>query len=258
MPFIPIGDKNPRILIEKPVVTWTIIALCVGIFLLELLGGPDFARLVSITFGLIPAVLMGEAVLRPDLALVPAWMTLFTSMFLHGGLMHLLSNMLFLGIFGDNIEDAMGHRRFLVFYLICGVAAAMAHVLIAPDSRTPMIGASGAISGVLGAYLILHPKAWVTFLVGIFPLVLPAWILLGLWFLIQLTSAFGGGGGVAWWAHVGGFVAGAALVVPFRRRTVPLWGGGNHPKGLRIKRARPSAGPPRNAGRDPRRGGPWG
>lgn len=254
MPFIPIGDETPRVLIARPVVTWTIIALCVGIFVVEMMGGPRFGQAVSLSFGLIPARLLGLAEMHPDLALVPAWATLFTSMFLHGGLMHLVGNMLFMGIFGDNVEDAMGHKRFIAFYLLCGLVAAFGHVLITPDSTTPMIGASGAISGVLGAYLLLHPKAWVTILFGFFPLVLPAWILLGLWFVFQLFSAFGGGGGVAWWAHVGGFLAGMVLVIPFRHRGVPLGGGGNYPKGVRLKRRRPQP-PPRE---DVRGGGPWG
>jgi membrane associated rhomboid family serine protease len=169
-------------------------------------------------------------------------------MFLHGGFGHLIGNMLFLGIFGDNIEDAMGHKRFVAFYLLCGIAAALTHVFIATDITKPMIGASGAVSGVLGAYLLLHPKAWVTFLIGIFPLTLPAWLLLGGWFGLQFFSALGESGGVAWWAHVGGFVAGMALIVPFRHHTIPLGGGDKQPKGIRLKRRR-----------DPqtRRGGPW-
>lgn len=250
MPFIPLRDDNPRILIERPYVTWTIIAVCVAVFLLQIMGGREFAQIVTFSFGLIPSVLLGLKELPPALDAVPAWMTLFTAMFLHGGLMHLAGNMLFLGIFGDNIEDAMGHRRFVAFYLLTGVAASMMHVLIAPGATEPMVGASGAISGVLGAYLVLHPKAWVTILIFWIPMVLPAWLLLGFWILFQLFSAvFGAGGNVAWWAHIGGFVAGCILVVPFRHHTIPLWGGGDHPKGIQIKRR-------------PRRrdssGGPWG
>jgi membrane associated rhomboid family serine protease len=238
MPFLPIGDENPRILIDKPVVTWSVIAGCVIVFLLQLSLDARASQQAALSFGLIPAVLTGEAELRPDLAVIPAWLTIVTSMFMHGGFGHLLSNMLFLGIFGDNVEDAMGHRRFVVFYLVCGAVAAMTHVLIAPGATTPMIGASGAVSGVLGAYLLLHPKAWVTFLVFIFPFTLPAWILLGGWFVIQFLSALGGGGGVAWWAHVGGFVAGLVLVSSFRHHTIPLGGGGRQPKGVRLKRRR--------------------
>ena len=248
MPFLPIGDENPRILIDKPVVTWGVIAGCVMVFLLQLSLDANAAHRAALSFGLIPGVLTGDAELRPDLAVIPAWMTILTSMFMHGGFGHLLSNMLFLTIFGDNVEDAMGHRRFVVFYLVCGAVAAMTHVMVAPTATTPMIGASGAVSGVLGAYLLLHPKASVTFLVVIFPFTLPAWILLGGWFIIQFFSALGGGGGVAWWAHVGGFVAGVVLVSSFRHHTIPLGGGGRQPKGVRLKRRRntPPGGP-----------GPW-
>jgi len=238
MPFLPIGDENPRILIDKPIVTWSVIAACVMVFLFQLSLDAAASHQAALSFGLVPAVLTGEAELRPDLAVIPAWMTILTSMFMHGGFGHLLSNMLFLGIFGDNVEDAMGHGRFIVFYLVCGAVAAMTHVFIATTATTPMIGASGAVSGVLGAYLLLHPKAWVTFLVFIIPFTLPAWVLLGGWFVIQFLSALGGGGGVAWWAHVGGFVAGVVLVSSFRHHTIPLGGGGRQPKGVRLKRRR--------------------
>jgi membrane associated rhomboid family serine protease len=264
MPFIPLQDDNPRILIARPVVTWGIIAACVGVFLLQVLAGPQLAQAITYSFGLVPAVLVGLRDLPPDLALLPAWATLFTAMFLHGGIMHLVGNMLFLGVFGDNIEDAMGHLRFIAFYLVCGVAASLAHVVIAPGATAPMIGASGAISGVLGAYLILHPKAWVTILVFWLPLTFPAWVLLLGWIGFQVLAALGSGGtggGVAWWAHIGGFVAGAALVPWFRNKAIPLFGGGTHPKGIRVKRPPrrgpaapdPAAGRPRN-----KRPGPWG
>lgn len=259
MPFIPLRDDNPRILIDRPVVTWTIIALCVGIFLLQLFAGQRFSQIVTFSFGLIPAVLLGVRELAPDLAVVPAWVTLFTSMFLHGGLMHLAGNMLFLGVFGDNIEDAMGHRKFLAFYLVCGAAAALTHVAIAPTATVPMIGASGAISGVLGAYLILHPKAVVTILLFWIPLAFPAWVLLLLWIGFQIFSALASGasgGGVAWWAHIGGFAAGAALISSFRHKSIPLWGGGDHPKGIRIKRP-PGRGPERPQRRRNKPPGPW-
>jgi membrane associated rhomboid family serine protease len=151
-------------------------------------------------------------------------------MFMHGGWLHLGFNMLFLWIFGDNVEDSMGHARFLAFYLACGVAAALAQALVNPSSTIPMIGASGAISGVLGAYLLLHPRATVRTVIflGIFVTMmhLPALIVLGLWFLMQLVSAAfstSGEAGVAFWAHVGGFVAGLALVPFFKKRTVKLF-----------------------------------
>jgi membrane associated rhomboid family serine protease len=151
-------------------------------------------------------------------------------MFLHGGWMHLIGNMLYLWIFGNNVEDAMGHARFVVFYVLCGIAAALAQALPSPGSTIPMIGASGAISGVLGAYLLLYPRAQVLVLLplGLFTRLvhLPAVAVLGFWFVLQLINsalAPGDGGGVAWGAHVGGFVAGAALIPFFKRRGVRLF-----------------------------------
>lgn len=151
----------------------------------------------------------------------PVWLTFFTSMFLHGGLLHLASNMWFLWIFGDNVEDAMGRPRYLLFYLISGWAAAWAQIAIGPSSQVPMVGASGAIAGVLGAYMVLYPRGriltlmWVLYFLQFIEL--PAIIVLGFWFVLQLLSAIIGagmlsGGGVAWMAHVGGFIAGALLV----------------------------------------------
>jgi membrane associated rhomboid family serine protease len=151
-------------------------------------------------------------------------------MFMHGGWLHLGFNMLFLWIFGDNVEDSMGHGRYLVFYLLCGTAAALAQALVNPDSTIPMVGASGAISGVLGAYLLLHPNATVRTVVflGVFVTMmhLPALVVLGLWFLMQLANAAlssSGAPGVAFWAHVGGFIAGMALVPLFKKRGVVLF-----------------------------------
>jgi membrane associated rhomboid family serine protease len=158
-------------------------------------------------------------------------LTVLTSMFLHAGFAHLLGNMVFLWIFGNNVEDATGHPRFLLFYLACGVAAALSHILTRPGSTVPMVGASGAISGVLGAYFLLYPHARIVTLVllGFFAQTvrIPAFFFLGLWFLMQLFPAFlsvgGDGGGVAWFAHIGGFVAGMLLLVPFKRRRARLW-----------------------------------
>lgn len=152
------------------------------------------------------------------------WQALFTSMFMHGGWMHLIGNLWFLWIFGNNIEDSMGHLRFVVFYLVTGLAAAMAHVLTAPGSTVPMVGASGAISGIMGAYLVLYPRARVDtlffFFVFIRVIPLPAWLMLGYWMLLQIAgsaaTAAVGGGGVAYAAHIGGFLAGVALIFVFR------------------------------------------
>jgi membrane associated rhomboid family serine protease len=154
----------------------------------------------------------------------PGWYTLLTSMFMHGGWFHILGNMWFLSLFGDNVEDAMGPVRFALFYLVCGVAAALAHVASSPDSAVPIVGASGAIGGVMGAYAVLYPRAPVHVLVPLgffFPrFVVPAYLMLGYWFLLQILGGIpalqGSGGGVAFWAHVGGFAAGIALLPLFR------------------------------------------
>jgi len=226
--MFPISDDNPRI--DTPTVTWSIIAVCVLVFFWQLSLGQNAGEIAFYQFGMIPARLFGTAELDPGLAAIPPWSTVFTSMFMHGGWLHLGFNMLFLWIFGDNVEDSMGHVRFLVFYLLCGVAAAMAQALVNPGSTIPMVGASGAISGVLGAYLLLHPHATVRTVIflGLFVTMmhLPALIVLGLWFLMQLASAaFANSGepGVAFWAHIGGFVAGMALVPVFKKSGVPLF-----------------------------------
>jgi len=178
---------------------------------------------------MVPAVLFGYANLPAGLRAVPPMATLVTSMFLHGGWLHLFGNMLYLWIFGKGVESALGGPRFLVFYLLCGVAAALTQALTDPASEVPMIGASGAIAGTLGAYLILHPRANVVVLVWILVFVrlvsVPALILLGIWFGLQLLSALSmetGEAGVAFWAHVGGFVIGIALVLLMRPRHVDL------------------------------------
>jgi len=183
-----------------------------------------------------PAALFGKQTLSPEFMQVPAVLTVVTSMFLHGGWMHLIGNMLYLWIFGNNVEDAMGHGRFVVFYLLCGVAAVLAQALPAPDSTIPMIGASGAISGVLGAYLLLYPHARVLVLIplGTFSrmVYLPAMVVLGFWFLLQFLSillADPNQPGVAFGAHAGGFVAGMLLIPLFKRREIRLL----HPRQLR-------------------------
>ncbi|MEZ5827388.1 MAG: rhomboid family intramembrane serine protease [Hyphomicrobiales bacterium] len=225
--MFPIADDNPRI--DTPYVTWTIIGVCVLVFFWQLSLGANGGEIAVYQFGMIPARLFGGAELDPELVAVPAWTTVFTSMFMHGGWLHLGFNMLFLWIFGDNVEDSMGHARYLAFYLLCGIAAALAQSLVNPSSTIPMVGASGAISGVLGAYLLLHPNATVRTVIflGIFATMmhLPAMIVLGLWFVMQLVSAaLGSAGqpGVAFWAHIGGFIAGMALVPLFKKSGVPL------------------------------------
>jgi membrane associated rhomboid family serine protease len=224
--MIPLRDDNPTTI--KPVVTVALIVVNAMVFMYQLSLGPQEERLFVYQFGAIPSVILGSRNLSAEAVAIPPVLTVFTSMFLHGGFMHLIGNMLYLWIFGNNIEDAMGHLRFTVFYVVSGVAASFAHTLTNLDSTLPAIGASGAISGVLGAYLLLYPRAQVLVLVplGLFTRIMyiPAFIVLGMWFLLQLFagtfSAGQGGGGVAWWAHIGGFVAGMALVAVFKRRAV--------------------------------------
>ncbi len=184
-----------------------------------------------IQYGLVPVEFLTGTDLPPRIPF-PIWITIITSMFLHGGVLHVLGNMLYLWIFGDNVEDAMGHVRFLIFYLACGVAAGFAQMAIAPHSAVPQIGASGAIAGVLAAYFMLFPYARVLTLIPIFFFIrlitVPAVFFLGFWFVFQVISGagtLGSEGGVAWFAHIGGFIAGGILVFLFRRRGVPvvLW-----------------------------------
>lgn len=228
--FLPLYDDNPTR--RPPVVTWLLIAICALVFYWQLSLGPREGQLAVYSLGVIPAVLFGAAELPPELYLVPPWASVITSMFMHGGFLHLGGNMLYLWIFGNNVEDSMGRMRFVVFYLLCGAAAALAQSLAAPSSETPMIGASGAIGGVLGAYLVLHPRANVRVFMWIIVFVrlinVPAALVLLVWFAGQVLSGAmtptdaGDGGGVAFWAHVGGFLAGVVLIPFFRRRDVPL------------------------------------
>jgi membrane associated rhomboid family serine protease len=214
---IPIGDENVG-RVRTPYVNWSLIVLNALVFFYELTLSPRALDAFFLQFGAVPAKITQFENLS----------SIITSMFLHGGWAHFIGNMLFLFVFGDNIEDAMGHISYLLFYLLCGIAAAMTQVLLNPESTIPMIGASGAISGVLGAYIALFPHGKVRALVilGFFiqVILVPAWVMLGLWFVLQLISGVaslgvgGDTGGVAFWAHVGGFVAGVVLVWLFRDR----------------------------------------
>jgi membrane associated rhomboid family serine protease len=226
--MIPLRDDNPSG--SKPIVTITFIIICVLVFLWEFSLGAEGGQRAVYALGVIPAVLLGGAQLPPELAVVPPTATIFTSMFMHGGWMHLIGNMLYLWIFGDNVEDSMGHGRYLVFYFLCGIAAVFAQALPEPNSEIPMVGASGAISGVLGAYVLLHPHAKVLVAIPfgfiLHTMRLPAGLVLALWFGLQLlsnTMSSGEGGGVAFRAHIGGFVAGMLLVAVFKRRNVRLF-----------------------------------
>ena len=232
---IPLHDDNPTT--TTPYVTVGILIACVLVYVWQHLLLSDVgAQQAAYAFGLVPAVLTGREMLPPEVAVLPAWGTILTSMFMHGGFWHLAGNMLYLWIFGNNIEDSMGHLRFFIFYVICGIAAVFAQVLPNPGSILPMVGASGAISGVLGAYMLLFPRARV--LLGL-PLVFlivqlgrfPAIWVLAAWFGMQLVMGFTAAaqvpgeseGGVAFGAHIGGFIAGCALVTFFKRRDVRLW-----------------------------------
>ncbi|MBI3576084.1 MAG: rhomboid family intramembrane serine protease [Gammaproteobacteria bacterium] len=226
--MIPLRDDNPTSI--TPFVTYAFIAACVLVFLWQMSLGEKGFEAAVLALGVTPAILLGDARLPPELYLVPPVATVFSSMFLHGGFMHLAGNMLYLWIFGNNVEDSMGHVRFVIFYLLCGVAAVLAQALPNPDSAIPMIGASGAISGVLGAYLLLFPRAHVLVLIplGMFSRMvpLPAMVVLGFWFVLQLISTAlsdGSQGGVAFGAHIGGFVAGMILIPVFKYRHVRLF-----------------------------------
>jgi membrane associated rhomboid family serine protease len=226
--LLPFADDNPHTTV--PVVNYTLIGLCIAAFVWQMSLGQRGGEAAIHAFGLVPGHLLGTVRLDPRVDVLPAWATIFTSMFLHGGLMHLGGNMLYLWIFGDNIEASLGRVRYLIFYLLCGIAAALGQTLVAPDSAIPMIGASGAISGVLGAYFVLHPRANIRVFVWLFVYIsvwnLPAFLVLGGWFLMQLWSsltAVAGQPGVAFAAHAGGFIAGVVLVFFFRRRGVRLF-----------------------------------
>jgi membrane associated rhomboid family serine protease len=229
--FFPIGDDNTQRRIT-PVVNYALIAINVVVYLYQL-ANPEF----TLGYSVVPAeITQGHDIIGPvrgvpGLQLAPSpspiYLTMLSSMFMHGGLLHIGGNMLYLWIFGDNVEDRMGHLKYLIFYLLCGVLASGTHIFFGPNSVIPSLGASGAIAGVLGAYLILFPRQGVrVYQFGMIAEV-PALIVIGLWGLLQFISGFGslgtGGasGGVAFMAHVGGFVAGLLLVFFFRNPAEP-------------------------------------
>lgn len=218
--FLPLYDSNKIAHIEFPYVNYGILVVTVLVFLVQSLGGQSGLDQAHIEYGMIPVVV--RDVVEGPVAWLPDQTTLLSYMFLHADLFHLLSNMLFLWVFGDNVEDALGHVKYLLFYLLCGVLAGLAHLYVYPDSYGPLIGASGAVAGVIGAYLVLYPHVRVFVLnklIVMFPLALPAWIVLSIWIVAQFVYvAVGSEDGVAWWAHIGGVAAGAALVFIFRRR----------------------------------------
>jgi len=224
--LIPLRDINPT---ERfAIVTFILIVLNIAVFVYELTLGEMAGERFFASFALVPKRLFAaDAGPGPS---VPASATLFTSMFLHGGFLHIAGNMLYLWIFGNNVEDATGRIRFVLFYLLCGCCAAYVHAMMNSDSVTPMIGASGAVSGVLGAYLLLYPRARVVTLVlfGFYvrAIEVPAMLVLGFWFVLQVLSALisNSAGGVAWYAHIAGFAAGMLLIGLFKHKDVSFGG----------------------------------
>ncbi|MBI3008406.1 MAG: rhomboid family intramembrane serine protease [Candidatus Omnitrophica bacterium] len=214
--MIPLKDDNPTK--TFPIITILLIITNIAVFLYELSLGEGVNYLVG-TMGAVPYEVT-HIYLNPQVPL-----TLITSLFLHGGILHLLGNMLYLWIFGNNIEDAVGHIKFILFYLITGITASMTHILLNPDSMVPVIGASGAISGVMGAYFLLYPRAKVLTLIPFFIFIriikVPAFFFLGFWMLFQVISGINvsqsGEAGIAWFAHIGGFAAGLILAPIFRK-----------------------------------------
>ena len=226
MAFIPIYDTNRLRYIRWPLVSWGLILANVLVFFFfesGTLDGADEASTVG--FGLIPAAINHIAVRPPEFYEVPDWLTLVTYAFVHADFWHLAGNMIFLWVFADNVEDSLGHVRFILFYLLCAVGAGYAYVWSAPASEAPVIGASGAIAGIVAAYLILHPyaKVWVLAL-GRIPLRISALWVLGFWILFQIFGVLAAGNdGTAWWSHIGGVLTGAVLVLVLRRRGVQLF-----------------------------------
>jgi membrane associated rhomboid family serine protease len=235
--MIPIKDDNPQILVPFATITIVLLNIASWVFLQGMGSGQQLAGSVC-QFGLIPGELLGLVPAGTRLPLGAGtvcilgdtghWYTAVTSMFMHGGWMHIIGNMWFLWIFGDNVEDSMGSIRFFIFYLLCGLAAAAVQVVADPSSQVPMVGASGAIGGVMGAYILLYPRVHVHMLfILIFyvtTIAVPAFLMLGYWFVVQVLSGIAtygqGGGGVAFWAHIGGFLAGVILIFFFRNKAL--------------------------------------
>ncbi len=215
--FFPFADENPTK--NKPLISWSIILVCTIIFLNYVFKQDYTKEMIFLSFGMIPALVFGYSELSDSLNIVPPTFTIITSMFLHGGWMHLIGNMTYLYIFGDNIEETLGKIKFIIFYLLTGGCAALAQALLDPSSTIPMVGASGAIAGILGGYLVLFPKAKIKvffwFLIFFKVIKIRAYIVLGGWILIQFLSFNGSdlnSGGIAYAAHIGGFISGIILI----------------------------------------------
>ncbi|HSM41296.1 MAG TPA: rhomboid family intramembrane serine protease [Afifellaceae bacterium] len=225
--FIPLYDDNPLAHVARPYANYMLIALTVLAFLVTGTSGDLYLQHAAFSLGLVPSVVNDIKELPPDYVWIPEGASYVTYAFLHSDLLHLGGNMLFLWVFGDNIEDAVGHLKYPVFYLLCAAAGGFAHTVLDPQSEVPLIGASGAVSGIIGAYLMLHPRVriWVL-LIGKIPLPLSAAIVLSLWFAYQVfnfVSAYYVESHVSWPAHIGGFLAGAVLIVLLKRRDVVLF-----------------------------------
>ncbi|MFD1332229.1 rhomboid family intramembrane serine protease [Methylopila musalis] len=224
--FVPILDDAPVRRIKHAWVNNGFIALCLVVYVAFQSGWLlPAATGAAVSFGLIPSVLFGEAVLPEGYEVVPPWATLVTSLVLHGGVLHLIGNLLFLWVFGDNVEDDLGHVRYVLFVLLCGIGGGVAHAAAASNPDAPLVGASGVVAGVVAAYVMLHPqvKVWVLVFYRL-PVRLRAFWIIGAWVAFQLGNALlAGETQVAWWAHVGGFLTGAVLVVALKRRDVPLF-----------------------------------
>jgi membrane associated rhomboid family serine protease len=218
--FIPIKDLNPRV--RPPVITVLLIVANVATFLYTIMLPAQAGQSLVYELAMVPARI-SKLFSGHGVTFAQAFLPFLTSMFLHSSLLHLAGNMLFLWIFGDNVEDYLGHFEYLLFYVVCGVGAGLAHTLINLNSTVPALGASGAISGVMGAYLVLYPRSQVLTLIFIFLIPVPAIIILGWWFILQFLAGLESlgmrsSGGVAWWAHIGGFLLGMFLVSGSKRR----------------------------------------
>lgn len=222
--FFPLRDDNDTL--NRPHVTWLILALCLLVYVWQVTNS-DVAQKIILAYGMIPARIFGHLGMPEELALLPGWLTPISSMFMHGGFMHLAGNMLYLWIFADNVEDSTGPLKFILLYVGSGLAATFAHAMVDPTSTTPMVGASGAIAGTLGAYLLLHPRANVKCLVGIFIFFrfinIPAFIVLGGWFALQFFGLNNNDSPVAYMAHIGGFIAGLALIPLLKKPHIRLF-----------------------------------
>lgn len=225
--FLPLFDDNATR--TTPIITWIILAICICVFFWQQSLPHPQSYYALLEYGVIPNRLLVQG----ELFTITGISAIITSMFLHGGWMHLIFNMLYLWVFADNIEDAMGRVKFILFYLLCGFCAALSQALIDPSSTIPMIGASGGLAGILGAYMMIHPRAAIRVLMVILIFIrfisLPAWLVLGVWIAGQFVSASGsadGAGGVAYFAHIGGFIAGAVLAPFFIHKDIKLFGKG--------------------------------